>query len=292
LFSQISRIPFIRDINTSDIDQDGNPDLVIAAEWQPLLVFLNNGKRFSRVSSPALDELKGWWQSVTITDLNQDGKADLIAGNWGLNNKFNVSKKSPLLAYNQDFDQNGRNDLILSYFHKGKYYPFRQKSDLDMEVPLLKKEWLSYGKMADKTTPEIFNIDQNSYALSSNFFKSIFISDILHEQEVRELPYLYQQSPVKSVLSSKISGKKELIVSGNMWSVIPYEGKYDALGLASVSYDAEGTFNSPQYWINPLLNFEEVTYIAPLSARGKTNWLVLTYGGKVLVVSDAEDAVD
>ena len=57
---------------------------------------------------------------------------------------------SRLYAYNNDLDGDGKNDLILSYFFKGKYYPFRPKNDLEQELPYIKKEFLSFQKMADK----------------------------------------------------------------------------------------------------------------------------------------------
>jgi enediyne biosynthesis protein E4 len=285
MYGEIAKIPYIQSVSISDIDKNGKLDLVIAAEWQPLHIFLNNGKQFLKVISPSLDKLKGWWQSVILTDVDLDGKTDLIAGNWGTNNKFNVSEEYPLLAYNQDFDENGRNDLILSYNHKGKYYPFRQKSDLDQEVPFLKKEWLSYQKMADKTTPEIFNAGLKDPVLSASYFKSIFVSDILNVKQIEELPYLFQQAPILSVTGSSIENAGQFVINGNFWGVIPYEGKYDALGLASTRY-ANGKFSSPEYWINPLLNFQELTFLQLIKAGEQSRWLVLTYEGKLLMLSE------
>jgi hypothetical protein len=45
-----------------------------------------------------LDNEKGWWQSAVITDVDGDGKADLVAGNWGENNKYNVNGNQPLVC--------------------------------------------------------------------------------------------------------------------------------------------------------------------------------------------------
>ena len=286
-YKGITGIPYITSISTADIDHNGKDDIVISAEWQPVQIFLNDGKKLKKWSSPLLDSLKGWWQCAMIADIDQDGKADLIAGNWGLNNKLNVTTDHPLYAYNNDLDKDGKNDLILSYFYKGSYYPFRPKNDLEQELPYIKKEFLSYQKMADKTTSEIFKDKLNEQTrLTANQFGSIFISDVLRAKTYSNLPYQFQQAPIRSVF---INGpaQNDMMVSGNFWGVVPYEGKYDALGLAGLHYD-KGTkkFSMPNYWVNPLFNFEELTYISPVKTGKTHGYIVMTYSGKLLLITE------
>lgn len=289
-YADLLSVSFIRNIIIADVDQNGTDDLILAAEWKPLQIFLNKGKRLIKWSSPLLDNMRGWWQNVLVTDLDSDGKTDLVAGNWGVNNKFNVNEDSPLLAYNSDLDHDGKNDLILSYNYQGNYYPFRPKSDLEQELPFLKKEWLSYQKMADKTTQEIFKgkLDENE-SLSANNFNSVFISDIMHAKKELNLPYLYQQAPIRHIFSSGIKSNNKLVISGNFSGVVPYEGKYDALGIATLEFDQiKSELLSPRYWVNPAINFEEIEFITPLKNRSYFNWLIMTYDGKVFMVSDKQ----
>ncbi|MFC0514908.1 FG-GAP repeat domain-containing protein [Mucilaginibacter angelicae] len=283
-YDQISKLQYVTSITVTDIDKNGKPDLLITAEWQPVYVFLNDGKKLNRLSSPVLDKEKGWWQSAMITDIDGDGKPDLIAGNWGLNNKYNVAADQPLYAYNTDLDKDGKNDLILSYFYKNLYYPFRPKNDLEQELPYLKKEWLSYQKMADKTTAEIFKdkLDDNN-RLSANRFSSIFVSDVLHAAKITNLPYLYQQAPIRSMLKT---GNGDLLLNGNFWGVVPYEGKYDALGLVGLHYNkSNAAFANPNYWINASFNFQELSNVIPLKTITPNTYLIVTYDGRLMMVT-------
>ena len=68
---------------------------------------------------------KGWWFSVTETDINKDGLKDYVVGNVGLNIKFKASEEKPFKVYATDFDENGTNDIVLSKKYKGTYVPVR-----------------------------------------------------------------------------------------------------------------------------------------------------------------------
>lgn len=290
----LTGIPFIKQVTVADLDNNGLKDVVIAAEWQPLHFFLNTGNSLKKIVSPATQNLKGWWQCALITDLDNDGKTDLIAGNWGLNNKYNVSGEQPLYAYNTDVNNDEKNDLIVSYSYKNKYYPFRPKSDLELELPYLKKEWLSYQKMADKTTAEIFKGRlQDNQRLEANTFESIFVSDILHSKEITKLPFMLQQAPIMSVTqSTKTNNGTQLLINGNFWGVIPYEGKYDAIGLVTLPYNFQKKqFTKPVYWINPAFNFQEITYLKSIRNGGRITWLAMTYNGKLLTITDLDSVV-
>jgi hypothetical protein len=284
-YNEITNLQYVTSITTTDIDGNGKPDLLITAEWQPVYIFLNDGKKLNRLSLPVLDKEKGWWQSAMITDVDGDGKADLIAGNWGLNNKYNVTADQPLFAYNNDLDKDGKNDLILSYFYKDLYYPFRPKNDLEQELPYLKKEWLSYQKMADKTTSEIFKDKlDDSNRLSVNQFNSVFVSDVLHAASVKSLPYLYQQAPLKSMLKAD---NGDVLLNGNFWGVVPYEGKYDALGLVNLHYNKQDKqFDEPTYFVNGAINPQEITYLVPVKTKSNTSsYLAVTYDGRLMLLS-------
>lgn len=97
----------------SDVDADGDPDLVLAVEWGPIRLFLNRDGRFEDATAGhGLEALTGWWNGVTTGDLNEDGLPDLIASNRGLNSQFRASPERPATAYHADLDNDGFRDVI------------------------------------------------------------------------------------------------------------------------------------------------------------------------------------
>ncbi|QXV65128.1 VCBS repeat-containing protein [Mucilaginibacter sp. 21P] len=285
-YKELTSLKFVTDISATDVNGDGVKDVVVSAEWQPLQVFINKNKKISRQAIPGLDKAKGWWQTALVTDIDGDGKADILGGNWGLNNKYNVTPEQPLYAYNSDVDNDGKNDLIVSYYYEGKYYPFRPKNDLEQELPFLKKEFLSFQKMADKTTEEIFKdqLDNNS-RLEANQFNTMFFSNMMNSKDGVALPYLYQQAPVKKIVSLN-NEENDILLNGNFWGVVPYEGKYDALGLVSTHYDKNTKqFSKPQYWVNALINSQELTHFYPYKTVTGSSFIATTYDGKLVLVT-------
>ena len=53
-------------------------------------------------------EQRRWWNSVTVADVNDDGRQDLVLGNLGLNSYIRASREEPARLYVHDFFQNGR----------------------------------------------------------------------------------------------------------------------------------------------------------------------------------------
>ena len=104
----------------SDIDSDNDPDLILAVEWGPVTILENRGGTFSDVTASfGLSDYVGWWNGVTTGDFNEDGRLDIVATNWGLNNKYEgrYSSNSPLGIYYDDFDNNGILDIVQTYYH-------------------------------------------------------------------------------------------------------------------------------------------------------------------------------
>ena len=72
----------VTDAVWSDYDGDGWEDLLIAREWNSVSIIKNyEGKRLASVIIPEIDELHGYWYSITAGDFDLDGDDDYIIGN-------------------------------------------------------------------------------------------------------------------------------------------------------------------------------------------------------------------
>lgn len=97
----------------TDIDGDGDADLVLATDWGPPRIFRNTAGRLSDVTSDlGLADLTGRWNGVTSGDLDGDGRLDLVLTSWGRNTRFRPTPERPLRLYWGDFDGNNAVDIV------------------------------------------------------------------------------------------------------------------------------------------------------------------------------------
>lgn len=139
------KIGMVTSVSAYNWDKDDKTDLAIAGHWMPITILENNGDRFTVT---ALPNTEGWWNSIKVVDINQDGQDDLLAGNLGLNSKLKASAKQPITLYLSDFDRNGQLEPIIFHYYQGEHIPFHSRDELSGQVPGLKKRFLSYQEFA------------------------------------------------------------------------------------------------------------------------------------------------
>src|SRR5690606_35698870 len=76
-----------------DLDGDSLKDLVVIAEWRPVIIHKNTGTTLAE--GKAIPGSDGWWTSINSGDFNGYGRIDLVLGNWGLNSRFKASQQRP-----------------------------------------------------------------------------------------------------------------------------------------------------------------------------------------------------
>lgn len=212
----------------ADVDGNGLPDLVLAGEWMPLTIMLNKGGRFEPTAIPASS---GWWQSLYVGDVNGDGTTDILAGNWGLNNKFQSRKDGRLSLYVSDFDRNGSTDQLLAYTIKGKEFPFLAKDETERALPVLKKHYLLYAEYAGEEMKDVFYgfVDNMNPQRVEQLASAVCLGDGRGGFALQPLPAELQLAPIFSFAPL---GVNRFVAGGNFYDVIPYEGRYDGQPLA------------------------------------------------------------
>ena len=232
---QLDSLGMVTSAAFTDINKDGWLDLVLAGEWMPVKIFINNKGVFQSKDIP---QSTGLWQSVYTTDVNGDGLADILAGNWGHNTKLYAGKSGPLKLYVKDFDKNGSVEQIMCYTIDGKEYTFLAKDELERSLPVLKKAYLKYSEVAGKTVQYMFyDLFKDYMELKAETLGSAcFINDGKGNFNKVDLPDALQLAPVYSFAPAMAAGNAGWIASGNFYGVIPYEGRYDAMLPTVFSY--------------------------------------------------------
>ena len=240
----LSDIGIVTSSAFADINGDGWKDLVVAGEWMPLTIFINEKGKYNKTTIP---NSTGLWQTVFIDDANGDGKPDILAGNWGFNNKFRSGKNGPVRMYVADFDKNGRTEQLVSYTLNGTEYPFLAKDEVERTLPLLKKHYLKYAEYAGVAMKDVFYgwIDTIQPVMAERLGSAVCYGDGKGGFAINDLPTGLQLAPVLSFqkINKDRAAENIYFAGGNFFDVIPYEGKYDAQPLALFTCTKNNTIN-------------------------------------------------
>ena len=231
---QLADLGMVTDAKWFDYKQDGRPDLVIVVEWMAVEVFENDGNGLERVTETSIGAtLQGWWNTVSIVDLDNDGDEDVIAGNHGLNWRFRSTESSPLSLYIHDFDGNGSVEHIFCHFVNGEEKPLTLRHELVAQIPELKKKYLKYEAYVDQRMADIFPQESLSKALRlsvNHLASTVLWNNGDGTFSAKELPVQAQFTPIYAIESTDVNGDKipDLIIAGNLYDAKPQAGRYDA----------------------------------------------------------------
>ncbi|MFD1292308.1 VCBS repeat-containing protein [Lutibacter holmesii] len=227
-------VKMVNDAIFSDIDNDGDLDLLVVGEWMPIIVFENINSEFIKKELPILNNTNGWYQSITETDIDNDGFKDYIIGNWGTNNKFHPTSKKPLHIYADYLDSNTTFDVVLSKVSKtGALLPLRGKECSSQQVPVLNKKVKSFKEFASLTLPDIYGKDKLNNA--THFMAHKMESFVLRNKqngnfEIENLPIQAQFSPTltTTVFDINNDGIADVFGVGNIHEAEVETIRYDA----------------------------------------------------------------
>ncbi|QCW98640.1 RNA-binding protein [Aggregatimonas sangjinii] len=227
------RMGMVTDSEWSDINGDGELDLVVVGDWMPITVYLNQGdSEFKNATKEmGLDETYGMWNVVAVADIDKNGKNDIVAGNAGLNFKLKASPENPVHLYIDDFDDNGSADPIIFYDFFGHQVPFASKDKLVTQIPSIKKDFLDYETfskidnitdLTGKKIDEILEIKKLTELRSMAYFNKNAVFTAV------PLPKEAQMSSVEDLLITTEDEKTRITFVGNYMDYTNELGNSDA----------------------------------------------------------------
>jgi enediyne biosynthesis protein E4 len=223
----------------TDFDNDGQVDLIIAGEWMPVRFFKNNHGRLEDVTSgTGLSQVTGMWRSIAVTDIDNDGDMDVIAGNLGLNCTYSVTKDQPMQLFAKDLDGNGSMDPIFFYYIKDedgkkRLYPAISRAQFSEQVPVIKKAFLYTKDYAHASFDDIFTGKQKEGLLhfTCDETRSCYFENLGGGKFKKHiLPTEAQFAPINSIVCNDVDGDGyiDLVMAGNEYQSEVMTGRYDA----------------------------------------------------------------
>ncbi|MFT4750836.1 MAG: hypothetical protein ACI92C_002035 [Neolewinella sp.] len=236
----------VTDAAWADLDGDGRAELVVVGEWMapqafsfssgklvPLALNFQAGPQVQGTDEGAEMDLHGWYNAITVTDLDGDGKPDLLLGNHGLNSRFRATQEEPVIMHVNDFDQNGKAEQIVSTYENGKAYPMPLLHDLVKQMPGLRKRYLKYSSFSDQTMEDIFSkevLNRSVVNRATELQSLALFNKGAGGFSVNYLPMRAQEFPVYGIVSDDFDGDgdQDVLLGGNFYYAKPEIGRYDA----------------------------------------------------------------
>ena len=219
-----SPLGMVTDSKYTDINNDNILDIVVVGDWMPITILIGEGdNKFSNQTTMyGLANTSGFWNTIEIADLNNDGKKDIIAGNSGLNHKLKASIENPVKIYLDDFDENTSLDPIIFYNFFGEPVPFASRDKLVNSLPYLKKKFLKYNDFIKAKNIELLT-EKDEIFETKSIYEMRSMAFMQNEENI------FTPSPLPSPL--QLSSIEDFYIDGNkIYYVGNYTGNVSELG--------------------------------------------------------------
>lgn len=219
-----SPLGMVTDSKYADINNDGIMDLVVVGDWMPISILIGEGddKFTNQTTNYNLGKSSGFWNTVEVIDINNDGKLDIIAGNSGLNHKWKANEEFPVKVYLDDFDDNSSLDPIIYFNFFGDAVPFASRDKLVSSLPYLKKKFLKYNDFVEAR-------DIVSLTDRKDIFETKFVNEMRSMIYIQDEENKFMSVPLPNEL--QISSIEDFFVDGDkIYYVGNFSGYVSELG--------------------------------------------------------------
>jgi len=251
---EFGSIGMVSDLVFGNIDLDAENELIVVGEWMPITVFdIANGKiQKTDLSKIGLDQSNGFWNCVSLADMDGDRDLDIVSGNLGMNTHYRASYEHPVQCFINDIDKNGSLDPIITYFEGDVSYPMVQKEVLIKQVPVMKKRYLYAKNYGNATIEDILGKDKikESIVLKCYMLESGWWENQDGRFAFHPFPTQAQVAPAQGMIIADLDGDQnaDVFIAGNKYKMEVETGRLDAGIGAFFKGNGKGEYR----WINNL----------------------------------------
>ena len=230
----LSSVGLVSSAVFSDVDQDGDPDLLLAVDWGSLKLFINESGRFSdATASHELAQFRSMWNGITTGDFDGDGLPDIVATSWGRNTKLQADAGHPLRLYYADFDANSTMDIVEARYDSqlGDLAPVRGRHHMTRGIPYVERLIPSNQEYADATVQDVLGPAlAKASILEVNTFDHMLFLNRGGRFEAFPLPAHAQLAPsfYVGVADFDGDGKEDLFLTQNFYPTENETSRYAA----------------------------------------------------------------
>jgi hypothetical protein len=243
----ITELGLVSDAKWIDIDNDQSKELIVVGEFSSIQIFKKINQVFEKLENEYLNNIRGLWRCIETVDFDFDGDMDLIVGNLGANNMYNIDPKTPLEIVVKDVDNNGANEAVIFTYQKNKdnkmeQYPFNFWSNLYQQSPFFRQKFSTYREFSKAVKGDYLKEEafKNAQKFHVNEDRSILIENLGEGKFSHQaLAIDVQLAPVNAIHAQKIDSTNfRLFLVGNDFGGNPFEGNDDAFGGLVLNGDA------------------------------------------------------
>ena len=278
----------VTDALWTDFSGDGRVDLIVVGEWMPIRFFRNEGGRFVEVTGETgLPNTTGWWNSLAAGDFDRDGDTDYVAGNLGLNTRYEASPGEPVRVYAKDYDRDQSVEPLLSQYLQGANYPAHSRHELLEELSSMLQRLPSQQAYAEATFNDLFTEGEleGAYAAEALRFETSYLENQGDGTfDIRALPTRAQFAPVFGMKVGDYTGDGvlDLLMVGNWYAPDRETGRADASVGVLLRGDGTGQFRS----VEPA----QSGFVVPGDAKGLAE-VAIGEGPPLVVATQNDDSL-
>ncbi|MFQ5678763.1 MAG: FG-GAP repeat domain-containing protein [Gemmatimonadota bacterium] len=271
----------------SDVDGDGDSDLLLAMEWGPIRLLVNEGGRLADATADwGLDRLEGRWNGIATGDFDGDGRQDVAVTGWGWNVWPRPEPDRPLVLYHGDWDRNGTWDLLPAMAERagGELRPLEAYHRLRAAVPSIRDRLPTFEAYAEASLEEVLGAPlREVLGVMAREYGHLLLWNRGGRFEAQALPMQAQFAPATGVAVADFDGdgNEDLFLSQNFFPTRLDRPRYDAgLGIL-LRGDGAGGFQPLPATQSGVRVYGDArgAAVADFDADGRTDLAVAQNGG-------------